>query len=86
MNQPIEMISFCTVNGELRPLRFRYEDETHRLHTVKIAEILVSKEIYYVGLQSYLFVCRAISDGQEKLFELRYNVKGHCWSLFRMIH
>ncbi len=34
--QPIEMISVCDKDGELRLLCFRYEDGTHRLHMVKV--------------------------------------------------
>jgi hypothetical protein len=85
LNQPIEMISLCTVDGALRPLRFRYEDDGHCLQTIKVNEVLVAKELNYVGLQSYLFICKALSGNQEILFELRYTVKTHNWVLFRII-
>ena len=85
LNMPIEMISLASVDGELKPLRFRYEDSRHQLHTVHIKEILVTKEINFVGVQSYLFVCKAILRDKELLFELRYTIKNHRWVLFRML-
>jgi hypothetical protein len=86
LNMPIEMISFAATDGELRPLRFRYEDSQHKLHTVHIHEVMVSKELNYVGVQSYLYVCRAFIKEKEILFELRYTIKNHRWVLFRMLN
>ena len=79
------MISVCDVDGEIRPLRFRFEDDTHHIITVTIQEIVVVKEINYVGIQSYLYVCKAVIDNIIKLFELRYTIKSHRWVLFRII-
>ena len=86
LNLPVEMISLCAVDGVLRPLRFRYEGDGHQLQTVKVNEVLVAKELNYVGIQSYLFICKAFLNDKELIFELRYTVKTHCWVLFRMIN
>lgn len=85
-NIPIEMISVCSADGKLRPLRFRFEDEYHRLHTIRVAEILVSKELFYVGQQAYQYTCKAMINEKEQLFELRYTVKSHKWVLFRLLN
>lgn len=85
LNIPIQMISVCDVDGELRPLRFRFEDAEHRLRVVKVAEILVSKELNYVGVQCFQYLCRAVSNERELLFELRYAVRAHQWTLYRLI-
>lgn len=86
LNLPIQMISVCDVDGELRPLRFRFEDETHRLRVVKVAEIVDSKELNYVGVQCFQYLCRALEADRELLFELRYAVRAHQWTLYRMIN
>ena len=83
LNLPVEMISICSVDGQLRPLRFRFEDESHRIFTIKIAEILVSRELNYAGCQNYQYTCRAELDDKARLFDLRYAVKAHKWTLFR---
>jgi len=85
LNLPIEMISFCSIDGRLRPLRFRFEDSEHQLHTIHILEILSEKELIYVGRPGRQYLCRATVGHQEKVFELRYAVKDHRWLLFRML-
>ena len=85
INRPIEMISFCAANGELKPLRFRYEGYGHHTRIVRVREILSAKESALVGIQSFLYLCRAMVDGRDQLFELRYMVKDHSWVLYRML-
>lgn len=85
LNRPVEMISVSSLDGELRPLRFRFEDEKHQLHVIKVREIVNAKEINYVGMQCFQYLCKAVSDERELLFELRYIVKKHQWTLHRMI-
>lgn len=80
------MISVCDTVGNIRPLRFRFEDEVHQLQTVHIAEIICSKSVCYVGMEALLYVCKAEIDGRERMFELRYTIKNHIWMLFRMIY
>ena len=43
--RPIDVISVCSADGELRPLRFRMEDEQHCLLRVDIDEIISIKPI-----------------------------------------
>lgn len=85
LNLQIEMISLCSTDGRLRPLRFRFEDEAHHLQTVCITEIVCDKQISYVGIEAFQFVCRGTLGGREKMFELRYTVRSHKWILFREI-
>ncbi len=85
LNKPVQMLSLHNVDGGLQPLRFRYEDERHNLHTVSIQEILSAKEIHYAGIQGLQYLCRAMVLDQEKVFELRYLIKSHRWILFRII-
>ena len=86
LNTPVQMLSVCDVDGRLRPLRFRYEDGQHQLQTVQVREVLVARELSYVGLQVYQYVCKAACNGLELLFELRYTVRTHRWVLYRMIN
>lgn len=86
MNLPIEMISVCGPDGSLTPLRFRMEDEEHCLQTVVISQVLCSKTIQYVGIDAIQYLCKATAEGKEKLFELRYTLKTHAWTLFRVVY
>lgn len=82
----IEMISVCATDGRITPLRFRMEDETHCLQTVPITRVISSVPIQYAGVDAIQYLCNAAVDGREKLFELRYTIRTHCWTLFRVVY
>ena len=84
--QQVEMISVCGSDGALRPLRFRFEDASHQLQVVHIEEVISCKEVCYVGIEAFVFVCRACYGGQEHLFEVKYTVRAHKWVLERQIY
>ena len=70
LNMPVEMISLCDDGGKLRPLRFRYQDAAQQMVVV---------------LAACLFVCRAQLGERQRVFELRYAVREHRWTLFRFL-
>ena len=83
---PVDVISMCSASGEIRPLRFRMEDEEHRLLRIDIEEIISSRPIQYVGIEALIFLCRATVNGKRTLFELRYTVRSHNWCLLRKVY
>ncbi len=84
-NLPVEVISVCSPNGEIRPLRFRMEDEEHQLLRIDIDEIISMKPIQYVGIEAQIFLCKAVVKGKQWLFELKYTIRTHSWCLFRRV-
>ena len=48
--------------------------------------LLRSNVILFGVLLAFLFVCKAVTEGAERLFELRYTVRSHRWSLVREIY
>lgn len=83
---PVDVISMCSADGDIRPLRFRMEDEDHQLLRVNIDEIVSSKKIQYVGIEAQIFLCRAVVKGKSTLFELRYTIRSHSWCLLRKVY
>lgn len=83
---PVDVIAVCSANGEIRPLRFRMEDETHQLLRIDIDEVISSKEIQYVGIEAHVFLCRATVNGRKWLFELKYTIRSHNWCLTRKVY
>ena len=83
---PVDVISVCSANGDIRPLRIRLEDEAHQLLRVDIDEIISSKPIQYVGIEAQVFLCRATVQGKRWLFELRYTIRSHSWCLTRRVY
>lgn len=83
---PVDVISMCSANGDIRPLRFRMEDEEHQLLRVDIDEVVSWKPIQYVGIEAQIFLCRATVKGKRTLFELRYTIRSHSWCLLRKVY
>ena len=83
---PVDVISMCSANGDIRPLRFRMEDEDHQLLRVDIDEVVSSKKIQYVGIEAFIFLCRATVQERSWLFELKYTIRSHSWNFLRKVH
>lgn len=66
--------------------RFRFEDREHSVHTVSVTEIVDGRRVEYVGLEAFVFLCKAHLDGREKLYELRYTVATHRWTLAKEVY
>ena len=86
LNLQIEMISVFATDGSITPLRFRLENEDHCLQTVAISQVVSMKQICFAGIDAIQYLCKAIVEEREKLFELRYTVKTHRWTLFRVVY
>ena len=86
VNIPIQVISVCSTDGQLQPLRFRFEDESHALHTVNVLEVVDVRAVTYVGIEAFRFLCKAEEGGLRHLFELNYAVRSHRWNLLRRIY
>ena len=85
-NSPVDVIAVCSSDGSIKPLRFRMEDEEHQLLRIDIEEVISSKEVQYVGIEAYVFLCRATVRGKESVFELRYMIRSHNWQLLRKVY
>ncbi len=85
-NQPVDVISVCSANGDIKPLRLRMEDEEHQLLRVDIHEIISMKPIQFVGVEAQVFLCKSIVQGKEWLFELKYTIRTHTWCILRKVY
>ncbi len=84
--RPVDVISVCSADGQIRPLRFRMEDEEHQLLRIDIDEIINCRQIQYVGIEAQVFLCKATVKGKQWLFELKYTIRTHCWCLLRKVY
>lgn len=85
-NLPVDVISMCSADGQIRPLRLRMEDEEHQLLRVNIDEIVSMKPVQFVGIEAQIFLCKATVKGKEWLFELKYTIRTHNWCFFRRVY
>ena len=78
----VDMIAVCSADGSFQPLRFRFDDGTET-QRVRVLEILSCKEVRYVNVEAYEYVCRALVGDQEQVLRIRYGIRAHRWSLFQ---
>jgi len=83
---PVDVIAMHSANGDIRPLRLRMENDKHHLVRIDIDEVISCKEIQYVGIEARVFLCRAVVDERKWLFELKYTIRSHSWSLIRSVN
>ncbi len=81
---PVDVISVCNADGQIRPLRLRLEEEGEI--RIDIEEVVRVTEIPYVGVEANVYLCRARPHGREMLFELKYTFRSHCWCLLRRVY
>ena len=82
---PVDMISVCSAEGDLRPLRLRVADESEEQVRYEIREIVSTKEIPYVGVEAKIYLCRATAWNRSWILELKYMIRSHTWYLMRKI-
>ena len=82
-NLPVDVISVCSAEGEIRPLRLRMEDESRQMLRINIDEIMGVKTVEHVGAEAQIFLCRATLWEREMTFELKYSIRRHTWSICR---
>lgn len=82
---PVDVISLCSADGKLRPLRLRLQEEDQSLVRVDIDEIVGTNEVEYVGMEATVFLCRGTIGGRKCFFELKYAMRSHTWYLLRRI-
>ena len=82
----VEMISVCGADGKITPIRFRMETDESCMQVVPVTQIMHCKPIQQAGIDAIQYLCKGRVNDREKLFELRYTLKTHCWSIFRVVY
>lgn len=80
----VDVISVCSADGKIRPLRLQIQDEQHQLLRINIDEVVSVKEITHVGVEAQIFLCRARVWEKSWLLELKYLFRSHTWKLQKM--
>lgn len=83
---PVDVISVCNADGQIRPLRLRLEKKGQETICIDIEDVLKVTEIPHVGVEANVFLCLARPHGREMLFELKYTFRSHSWCLLRRVY
>ena len=82
---PVDVISVCNADGEIRPLRLQLIDEERQVLRINIEEVIRSEEITHVGVEARIFLCRATVWDRKWIFQLKYTFRTHNWCIQRRI-
>ena len=82
--KPVEMILSSGCDGALRPLRFRWTSEDGETHVIQIDRILSMSEARLAGNPMLVYGVQSRIDGEDRRFEMKYEVRSRIWYLSRM--
>ena len=77
----LDVICVCNADGEIRPLRLRLEDDAEGWIRVDIDQILRVDRDRRFGSESITFLCGGQVRDRRRLFQIKYAVRSHIWSL-----
>ena len=77
----VDVISVCSAEGEIRPLRMQMVDDTGQLLRVHIRQARRVQEITHVGVEAVIFQCWACVHNRDLHFQLKYSFRSHLWHL-----
>ena len=86
LNYPIQMVCAFSTQGDIKPLRFRYEDPEHQIITVDVDNVIARKEMSIGYGGSLIFTCESEIDDVKRIYELRYEIGTHKWIFSRRLN
>ena len=85
-----EYYSYKTRRGEIKHLSLpvlknlvRKAVICNKINTIE--EVINTRKVEYVGIEATVFLCRATVRQRKWLFELKYTIRTHTWSLQRKV-
>ena len=82
--KPIDMVSWTDKAGKINPVRFRISNPDESETVVKIDKIFTMEKEKLAGNEMLCFRCQSIINDQQKLLELKYELRTCKWILWKM--
>lgn len=80
----VDMISLSSSKGEIRPLKFRIQEDSGESRIVKIDRIISKKEEKIAGNRMLVFTVQSVMDGMERVYEMKYEILTSRWYLYKL--
>jgi len=80
----IEMLFWSDKKGNLKPIRFRIENEDETLSTIVVEKVITIDKEKLAGNHMLVYKCQSVIKGQERLYELKYSFDTCKWILWKM--
>lgn len=82
--KPIEVVSYTDDKGDLRPLRFRIQNEDQTTKVIKIDKVITKETEKLAGNYMLVFKCQSLIDNIQRIFEIKYELQTCKWMLFKI--
>jgi len=66
------------------PYRFRYREADGCESVVTVDRILLVEEKRPAGIPTLYYDCQSVINGTERRYQLKYNVSGCSWELYKI--
>lgn len=80
--KPIQMIAWFTKGGDIKPIRFKIDDEGDKV--ISVGKIINKGVEKLAGTKMYIFTCLSEINGIEKIYEIKYDIEKCKWVLFKI--
>lgn len=77
--RPVDMLVWFGLDGQPHPVRFRFED-----NIIQINKVITHAAEKTAGNNTLVFTCQSIINQQDRVFELRYELRTCKWTLFKI--
>jgi hypothetical protein len=84
VSKPIEAISWSSKKGEIRPLRFKLEEQEGQITVIKVDRIIQIERSQRAGDHAFVFTCQSEFNGTERIYALRYSLLNCTWVLYKI--
>lgn len=81
--EPIEAIAWNSKKGDIRPLRFQWQQDQESI-VVKVERIQKVERTQRAGEAALVFTCESFIRGEQRLYELRYTLSNCQWVLYKI--
>ena len=78
------MVCWFDEKGVPTPVRFKIQNENESFSVIKIDNIFVRDKEKLAGNPMLIYRCKSIIDGEEKLYEIKYEISTCKWILYKM--
>ncbi len=84
VNKPVEVIIKVDVEGNIQPIKMRYEDENGELQVVKFVNATEIAVPLYDKKTYKKFSCSCIVNGIKRTYELKYFIETCKWIIYKI--
>ncbi|SHH45728.1 hypothetical protein [Clostridium grantii] len=80
----IEVVSYFTVNGEIKPIRFRITEDDGYSEVVRIKRVLQKDMVKSKVDPHVVFRCEALVNDSRKYLVIKFDMKSCRWYLYSL--